>query len=48
MPSKEIIFLPKALNEAIDAYTWYKEKEAGLGDDFYSIISCHFLHRPEP
>jgi len=37
--SKEIIFIPEALDEARDAYTWYEENEAGLGEDFYRALS---------
>jgi hypothetical protein len=37
--AKPIIFLPEALGEDRDAYTWYEGREAGLGEDFFRALS---------
>ena len=37
---KEIAFTPQAEEDVKEAYEWYKEQKAGLGDDFMLCLEA--------
>ncbi|MBD2771934.1 type II toxin-antitoxin system RelE/ParE family toxin [Iningainema tapete] len=46
---RDLIILPKAEQDAAEAYTWYEEQEPGLGEDFLRCVdACIQLIRRNP
>ncbi len=47
---KSLVFLPAAAADVEDAYLWYEQQQAGLGDEFLSSVreaTLSVLENPE-
>ncbi len=47
MAPENLIILPEAEQDAAQAYTWYEEKEPGLGEEFLRCVDAcmQFIQR---
>jgi len=41
----DLIVAPEAEQDLAEAYGWYEERRAGLGEEFLSCIDASMIHR---